>query len=321
MKKPLTPFKLLICDLDNTLYDWVAYFVPSFYAMVDKVVELLGCDRQRLLNDFREVHQHHHDTEHPFALLETRTVINYFKGRNRSEIAQALDPAFHAFNSARIKHLRPHPGLESTLEYIRQRGVKLVAHTESQLFGAIDRLMRLNLTEFFSRVYCRERPQQDHPNPEAGFKWLNRFPMHKVYELSKHQVKPDPAVLTEICRAEKVVPTEVAYVGDSIGRDILMAKKAGVFSIWAKYGAVLHTDDYERLIQITHWTNEDVENERRLKKEAEDIRPDFVAEDSFAEILVAVFPNEGIDIFETLKDIECAKTKDYPPGTALAPNK
>ena len=117
------------------------------------------------------------------------------------------------------------------------------------------------------------------------------------------------------------MPTEVAYVGDSIARDILMAKKVGVFSIWAKYGAVLHTDDYEKLIQITHWTKEDVENERRLKKEAEHIRPDFVAEDSFVEILAAIFPNEGIDVFEILKDIECAKPKDYPTGTALAPNK
>ena len=296
MRSPLTQFKLLICDLDNTLYDWVAYFVPSFYAMVDKVVELLGCDRERLLDDFREVHQRHHDSEHPFALLETRTVINHFKGWERSEIAQALDPAFHAFNSARKRHLRLHPGVEPTLEYIRQRGVRLVAHTDSQLFGVVDRLTRLNLTDFFSRVYCRERPQPIHPNPEAGRSWLNNFPMHKVRELSKHQLKPDPTVLAEICNAEAAAPYEAAYVGDSIARDILMAKKAGVFSIWAKYGAILHTDDYEKLVRITHWTQEDVEKERRLRKEAENIRPDFVAEDSFVEILSAIFPNEGIDV-------------------------
>ena len=295
MKRPLTQFKLLICDLDNTLYDWVAYFVPSFYAMVDKTVELLGCDRQRLLNDFREVHQRHHDSEHPFALLETRTVIDYFNRCSRSEIAQALDPSFHAFNSARKKHLKLHPGVELTLEYIRQRDVRLVAHTESQMFGAVDRLMRLNLIDFFSIVYCRERPQQDHPNPEAGRNWLNRFPIYKFRELSLHQAKPDPAVLCEICSTENVAPYEVAYVGDSIARDILMAKKAGVFSIWAKYGSVLHTDDYEKLIQVTHWTNEDIEKERRLKKEAENIRPDFIAEFSFTEILSAIFPNQVIN--------------------------
>lgn len=296
MRSPPTQFKLLICDLDNTLYDWVSYFVPSFYAMVDRVVDLLGCDRERLLDDFSEVHQRHHDSEHPFALLETRTVIDHFKGWGRSEIAQALDPAFHMFNSARQKHLRLHPGVKPTLEYIVQRGVRLVAHTDSQLFGVVDRLARLNLIDFFSRVYCRERPQQSHPNPEAGRNWLDSFPMQKVRELSKHQLKPDPTVIAEICNAEVVAPYEAAYVGDSIARDILMAKRAGVFSIWAKYGAMLDTDSYEKLVRITHWTKEDVEKERSLRKEAENIRPDFVAEDSFVEILSAIFPNERIDV-------------------------
>ena len=319
MRKQLKPFGLLVCDLDNTLYDWVAYFVPSFYAMLDKAVELLGCDRQSLIDDFREVHQRHHDTEHPFALLETRTAINYFGGRNRSEMAEALDPAFHAFNSARIRHLRLHPSVEPTLEYIRQRGVKLVAHTESQLFGAMDRLTRLNLMGFFSRVYCRERPQQEHPNPVAGSHWLSRYPLHKVSELSKRQTKPDPSVLAEICRTENVLPTATAYAGDSIARDILMAKKAGVFSIWAKYGAVLRSDHYARLIQITHWTSEDVENERRLREEAASIQPDFVAEHSFAEILAALFPNEGVEMSRMLSSIRRAETKGCSPGTALAP--
>lgn len=290
MTSPHTKIKLLICDLDNTLYDWVAYFVSSFYTMVDKAVDLLGCDREQLLDDFREVHQHHHDSEHPFALLETRTVINCFKGWERSEIAQALNPAFHAFNSTRKKRLALHPGVEETLEYIRKRGVILVAHTDSQLFGVVDRLTRLNLTDFFLRIYCRERPQSAHPNPTTGRTWLNNFPMNKVRELSKHQLKPDPTVLAEICNAEAIARNETAYVGDSIARDILMAKRAGVFSIWAKYGAILHTDDYEKLVRVTHWTQEDVETERRLKKEAENIQPDFVAKDSFVEVLSAIFP-------------------------------
>jgi phosphoglycolate phosphatase len=120
--------------------------------------------------------------------------------------------------------------------------------------------------------------------------------MHKVRELSKHQLKPDPTVLAEICNTEVVAPYEAAYVGDSIARDILMAQKAGVFSIWAKYGAILHTDNYEKLVRITHWTQEDVEKERWLRKEAKNIQPDFVAEDSFVEILPAIFPNERIDV-------------------------
>ncbi len=288
-------FKLLICDLDNTLYDWVAYFVPSFYAMVDKVVEQIGCDRETLLDDFREVHQQYHDSEHPFALLETRTVRKHFKGLERRKIAQALDPAFHTFNSARKKNITLNPGVKKTLNYIFQRGIRLVAHTDSQLFGAVDRLTRLSLTECFLKLYCQQRPKTNHPKPEVGQSWLNNFPMQNVCELSMNQLKPDPAVLTEICNAEDVAPYETAYVGDSIARDILMAKSAGVYGIWAKYGAILHTNNYEKLVRISHWTKEDVEKEKKLREKAKNIQPDFVAENCFEEILSVIFPNERID--------------------------
>ncbi len=286
------PFKLLICDLDNTLYNWVAYFVPSFYAMVDKAVELLDCNRDTLLDDFREVHQRYHDSEHPFSLLETRTVQDRFRGLERREIARRLDDAFHAFNSSRTKTLTLNPGVKKALELIRERGIRLIAHTDSQLFGAADRLKRLGLTHFFSKIYCRERPKANHPDPETGKNWLDHFPMDKVHELSKHQLKPEPTILAEIYSAEGFGAHEVAYVGDSIARDILMAKKAGVFGIWAKYGAILNTSDYEKLVRITHWTKKDVERERRLKKEAENIRPDLIIWESFDELLPALFPGE-----------------------------
>ena len=34
--------KVLVCDLDNTLYDWVGFFVPALYAMVDETVRIWG---------------------------------------------------------------------------------------------------------------------------------------------------------------------------------------------------------------------------------------------------------------------------------------
>jgi phosphoglycolate phosphatase len=289
-------FRLLICDLDNTLYDWVAYFVPSFYAMVDVAVHLLSCDRERLLDEFREVHQRHHDSEHPFALLETRTVAERFAGWPRREVARALDPALHAFNSARRTHLRLHPNVRETLDYIRRQGIRLVAHTDSQLFGMIDRMTRLGLTDAFSAIYCRERPNSVHPFDEEGPGSFRDFPLDRVRELSRHQLKPDPTVLDEICSTESVERPQVAYVGDSVARDILMAKRAGVFSMWAKYGAAHDPTSYERLVRITHWTAEEVEMERRLKREAESIRPDRVLEVSFAETLGVLFPSHGAGV-------------------------
>lgn len=276
--------QLLVCDLDNTLYDWVAYFVPAFYAMADAVVSMTGCDRERLLDDFREVHRAAHDSEHPFALLDTETIRKQFKGASRSEMARALDPAFHAFNSARKKNLKLYPGVRETLDALEREGVQLVAHTESKLYGVVDRLRRLDLSKYFIKVYCRERSLTSHPANGIGTDWLADFPMDRVVELSHHQTKPNRDVLLEICTNEGFTPQDAAYVGDSIPRDVLMAKRAGVFAVWAAYGAMRDPQLYDALVRISHWTPEEIARERRLREEAREIEPDYVLRDSFTEI-------------------------------------
>lgn len=280
--------RLLVCGLDNTLYDWVYFFTTSFYSMVDAVCRITGCNRETLLDDFRAVHRHYGDTEHPFSLLETKTIRQQFHGMSRDKIAEELNEALHAFNSSRKRTLKLYPGVREGLDVLEAAGVTLVAHTESNLFAVVDRLSRLDLTRYFSRICCRERAKSTHPNTETGRRWLDKFPMHKVTELSHHQRKPDPSVLLEICADEGASTAETAYVGDSIARDIAMAKKVGVFAIWAKYGSAHAPDAYDRLVRVTHWTNHDVHRELRLKKESEGIVPDCILENSFLELLPAL---------------------------------
>lgn len=280
--------KLLVCDLDNTLYDWVGYFVPSFNAMVNAALPIIGCDRERLLDDLREVHQKHRDSEQPFALIETSVVQKRFPGMSASEMAEALDPAFHAFNSTRKKTLKLNYGVMEGLSALNRAGVVLVAHTESKLYGAFDRMNRLQVIRFFRRIYCRERPSSVHPDEAAAAAWSKQIPMHMVRELAHHQSKPDPNVLLEICRAEGIAAYESAYVGDSIARDILMAKRAKVFAIWAKYGASHDRKLYADLVRVTHWTSDEVAREDQLRAEAKSIRPDYTAASSFTEVLTAI---------------------------------
>lgn len=280
--------KLIVTDLDNTLYDWVAYFVPSFYAMVDKAVDLIGCDRELLLDDFRDVHRRHHDSEHPFALLETRIVRERFGGLTRPQVEERLNEAFHAFNSTRKATLRLYPGVEEALQRIRSMGIRLVAHTESKLTGVVDRLTRLNIADNFDAIFCIERPTFD--ESLSGRRWnrLDNFPMQKVRELSHHQRKPDPTVLAEICRSSKVGPDATMYVGDSLTRDVLLARRAGVFAVWAKYGTNNDPAIYDRLVRVSHWTTADVERERELRTQAGQLVPDLVLERGFDELLPVI---------------------------------
>lgn len=275
--------KLLVCDLDNTLYDWVGYFVPAFYSMVDVAAKISSCSIDVLLDDLKKVHQRFHDSEHPFSLLEADCIKKRYATLSRAQIAEELDPAFHAFNAVRKKQLKPYPQVIETLEMLSRSNIVMVAHTESKLHGVVDRLSRLDLHKYFNKIYCRERSVDSHPTKDAS-NWFADFPMNKIIELSHHQAKPSAEVLLEICAKENVVPQNVLYVGDSISKDIMMAKQASVFAIWAKYGTIHEHGAYEKLVRVSHWTPAEVEREKILREKAKDFTPDFVASSSFAEV-------------------------------------
>lgn len=51
---------------------------------------------------------------------------------------------------------------------------------------------------------------------------------------SKKQ-KPDKDVLINICNQENCSISDAAYIGDSLTKDVYMAKLANITSIWANY--------------------------------------------------------------------------------------
>lgn len=99
----------------------------------------------------------------------------------------------------------------------------------------------------------------------------------------KGELKPNPKILQEILAKVGAAKSEVIYVGDSLMKDVVMAKDSGVTDVWAKYGAADKRQEYELLRRVTHWTDETVAREKSLKHE--DVKPTFILEDSFGEIL------------------------------------
>ncbi len=67
-----------------------------------------------------------------------------------------------------------------------------------------------------------------------------------------------------------------------------MAKTAGVFAIWAKYGAFPKQENYKKLVRISHWTEEDIARERELKERAQEIEADYILGSTFSDIVHAL---------------------------------
>ncbi|MGY3614850.1 HAD family hydrolase [Bradyrhizobium sp. USDA 10063] len=271
---------LAVFDLDNTLYDWYASFLPAFYSMVDAATSILCCDRELLLDQLRSIHVRHHDVEHPYSLLET-PIVQQLLGKNARE---ALDPAFYAFNKSRKDNLKLFPEVRETLKELERRNIKLVAFTDSSYFAALRRIRQLELANSFRHIFCRARSKSS--LADRQFVADPEDSLHAItIELPADEAKPDPRVLLDIARTERIAISSIAYIGDSISRDILMAKKAGCVAIWAKYGVRRDREMYEQLVRISHWTDEDIRREKDFANEAAAIIPDLTCEKSISEIL------------------------------------
>lgn len=274
--------RLLITDLDNTLYDWVTFFALSFTAMVDELVPILNIERELLLDQFQCVHRYYSNSEQPFAILDLPIVRVKFAGLSTEEVLGHLDPALHAFNRSRDRHLRLYPGVRSTLDELKNRGITIVGHTESVAVNAYFRLRKLDILGFFQRLYALEGNRQPHPVP--GREELLNPPEHFVELLPYQERKPNPALLLDICRRQGVPAEEAVYVGDSLTRDMSMAKNAGLRAVWAEYGTNYDRALWSRLVRVTHWSDDDVAREAQLREIYKDVRPDMTI-GSFAEIL------------------------------------
>jgi FMN phosphatase YigB (HAD superfamily) len=272
--------KLLVCDLDNTLYDWVSYFVPSIFAMIDVAADIMECQQEAIIADLKSVHQKYYNTEHPFALLETKTYLNWFNSKNlRSH--DLIDPAFHAFNAKRKSSLKLYPRVIETLQEFKDRGVPIVAYSDSGYFGVLDRIRRLQIEGYFAKIYCSPRADEQAKIKSTRTNWSST----NVVELNNAPKKPNPKTLLRICSDANVDPWTTLYVGDSLVKDVWMANQADVNAAWAKYGAVIDGDLYKKLVTISHWTIADIEREKQSSELARLAMPNLICENGFDEIL------------------------------------
>jgi len=271
--------RLLVTDLDNTLYDWVTPFARSVRAMVRELAVLLGVGEDALYAELKAVHRRHHNSEHPFAIFEMPSVLRAFPGATPADLLGHLAGPIAAFDAARNTWLRLYDGVDETLTRLRADGVVIVGHTESIGPLVRNRLRRLGIEHHFAGVYCIESALPPHPSPtwqEKGGVTLHLIP--------REERKPNPALLKDICASECARPGEALYVGDSLTRDIWMARRADVCAVWARYGRSYTEEDWQTLARVSHWTPEDIRREARLRISATGTAPDY-AIDGFSELL------------------------------------
>ncbi|MBO5789173.1 MAG: HAD hydrolase-like protein [Clostridia bacterium] len=254
--------KVLITDLDDTLYPWIDVFVPSFYAMASALSSYIKTDLSLLFDEYRAVHQYYGNVEHPYATLALPSVSRFFGDMPKEEQKNALSPVFDAYRAERQKRLHLFPRVKETLSRLHESGVTIIGYTNSTVKNGYGRLKSLDIAHLFSRVYCAANVADEAALPTAVRTVTSR--------------KPDKDTLLFIIKEEGFSPDEAICVGDSMTNDVYMAWQAGVTSVLLPHpphDAAL----YDLLVEISSWTDATFALDRALKEEVKEkgVSPDY----------------------------------------------
>ncbi|WP_431220354.1 HAD family hydrolase [Leifsonia xyli] len=256
--------RLLVVDLDDTLWTWFDAWYKSFRALLDEVERISGIDEATLISDIRPIHQRRGTSEYSW-LLDELALLEATCPPGTS-VADFYDEALHAQNRARKAATHLYPGVRETLSRLRENGTTVVGYTESLEFWTRWRIHRTDLDGLLTELYS----SPDHDSPEGVDPAARRHLPARDYMLEKtvHRhvpagvIKPDPIILQQIVKDHGVSAGETVYVGDSPMKDIAMAQAVGAIDALAGYG--VHSGDprYALLQQVSHWTDEMVRKEQ-----------------------------------------------------------
>ncbi len=282
---------VVLLDVDNTLYDWLGFFGPAFRALLTRLSELSGVSADQLADEFKNVFTTHGTVEYTFAVQELPSIQKLHPRLSGVDLVNQYRQAIDLFQLRRRRFLRLYPCVMSGLKLIRSLGICVFAVTDAQRFHVGQRLNQLKLAEFFDGIFCVD----DHETiPDKELAKLRRHSPERYSVkigreiiLPKGLRKPDKSVLTWVVKTLDVEPDLVVYIGDSLVKDIQMAKEAGIYDCWAAYGARYSALDMDTLVRVTHWDKGLVDQVINLTPEDLGISPSFIA-NSFSQIVQLV---------------------------------
>ena len=267
--------RLVVTDLDNTLYSWVGYVVFAIEAMLDSLELTTGLHRDRLLESLQEVYHHRGSIEYPFVLQEATIFQDRLADFERFA-DQVLIPARQAFAAQRRSLLKPYPTVVDTLEKVRALGIPVVGLSDASSFAATLRLRMLGLDRFLDALYAIEPYKLPSPDRverrileklEAG---LYEPETLKVHPLPLSAVKPSTEGFLRVCEDFGVKPEETVMVGDNLTKDMGVAQAVGALGLWAEYGTKFEPDIRRRLEQ---YVPRSVLRRNAPEFEGSDVRP------------------------------------------------
>ncbi|MBU2638337.1 MAG: HAD-IA family hydrolase [Nanoarchaeota archaeon] len=192
--------KAILTDCDNTLIDFMRMKTlatnNAAKAMVKAGLKLsLKTAKQELLKTYMK------------AGIESQKPFTIFLKQHNQCNERILAAGINAYNSSKIKHLKPYRDVIPTLKQLKK--YKLGIISDAPKLKLYQRLEAMKITNYFDVIIGYEDTKRAKPS---------RLPFKKAL------------------KALKVPPNEALYIGDWPDKDIKGAKSLGMTTVFARYG-------------------------------------------------------------------------------------
>ena len=223
--------KAIFFDLDYTLYDQRQYLLGAFWDVADTIATECHLDTESLYSSLLAVWEGI-GTDYSYLFNDW---LNQLGLSTQARIKRCMD-AFHAHQP---KSLTLYPGVDQTLCDLKN-GYLLGLITDGDTSMQQRKVAALNLVERFDLI---------------------------VYTKQLTLNKPDPRIFQYALREAKLSATQTAYVGDHPVKDIIGARRAGLYAVRLLSGEFRDLPDDERF--PPHHRIKDIKCLKKLVEEIE----------------------------------------------------
>ena len=279
--------KLLVLDVDNTLFDWLPYYAGSNSAMLETLAKLIAVPEERLIQEFRQVMANFEDNQ-SFVLPQLPSMAGRGDYQENTAIYRTCA---EVFVKQATSYLVPYPGVVSTLATIKQHRpqVGIIALTDSPSLEAVWKIDELGLAPYFDGIYGLNHP----PVIPTGQTLTAIVAAQQRYRgvlkfMPSDHAKPSTKGLKMIIddyRLTTADKDQIVYAGDNFKKDIRLGKDAGVLTCWSEFGMPSDSPYLRQTIALspTIKVKQNVPDHRDLK-----LRPDVTLR-KFSDLLDQMF--------------------------------
>lgn len=197
--------KVVIFDIDNTLYSFDAAHQVAFAALLDYAQRELGIAPDEFRRLHKEMNQELKGRMGSCAAIHNRLI------RYQNILERLGKPVGHALRmsdlywNTLLDAMQPSPGAAETMQRLKARGLKLGAGTDMTARMQFVKLERLGLLPYIDFLVSSEEAQAE---------------------------KPAPALFDLCVEKAGVRPAECLFVGDNLEKDVHGAQAAGLQALW-----------------------------------------------------------------------------------------